>query len=156
MSEASPKPDYEPAKIFNDLQKDLGARISTFINHLLVLDAGILSITIGAFLGIQPPRFAPDALVSLRAGWWLLTIALICALTAAFFVLLVQALVQDALRDWYRAKFNEPAATAELRVFAGPSWFRWLIRLLVIVAFLGTVAGIAFISAAASQMLRIP
>jgi len=48
---------YEPAKIFNDLQKDLGARISTFINHLLVLDAGILSITISAFLGIQPPRF---------------------------------------------------------------------------------------------------
>ena len=53
MSDAASKPDYEPAKIFNDLQKDLGARINTFINHLLVLDAGILSITIGAFLGIR-------------------------------------------------------------------------------------------------------
>lgn len=156
MPDASPKPDYEPAKIFNDLQRDLGVRISTFINHLLVLDAGILSITIGAFLGIQPPRFAPDALVSLRAGWWFLTVALICALTAAFCVLLAQALVQDAVRDWYRDKFKEPAAAAKLKVFAGPPWFRWVIRLLVIVAFLGTVAGIAFISAAASQMLRIP
>jgi hypothetical protein len=67
-----------------------------------------------------------------------------------------QTLVQDALRNWYQEKFKEPATTAELKVFAGPPWFRWLIRLLVIVAFFGTVAGIAFISAAASQMLRIP
>ncbi|MDM0029826.1 hypothetical protein [Variovorax saccharolyticus] len=155
MSDDPPKLDYEPAKIFNDLQRDLGARINTFINHLLVLDAGILSITIGAFLGIQPPRFAPDALASLRTGWWLLTIALICALTAAFCVLAAQTIVQDSLRNHYKQKLDQPEAQAGLKVFAGPTWFRGFIRVLIVLAFLGTVAGIAFISVAASQMLRI-
>ncbi|MFZ3117068.1 MAG: hypothetical protein WA159_02000 [Variovorax sp.] len=149
--DAEVKPDYEPAKLFNDAQKEFSLRLSTFTNHLLVLNAGILSITIGAFLGIKPPSFVPDALGTLRVAWWLLTISLVCALTSSFCVLLGQTMVQDQLRVHYQS-----AASGPLKLFAGPGWLRSLIRSLVVLSFVTCVTGILAMSAAASQMLRLP
>lgn len=143
--------DYEPAKIYNEVQQDFGLRVSTFTNHLLVLNAGILSITIGAFLGIKPPAFAPEALAVLRSAWWLLTISLVCALTSAFFVLAGNALVVDTLRTEYAKEETGPR-----RILLGPPWMRHATRGLILIAFSTCIAGIICISSAASQMLRIP
>lgn len=149
MEEA--KKDYEPAKIYNEAQKDYGLRIGVFTNHLLVLSAGILSITIGAFLGISPPKFVPEALSMLRAGWWLLCTSLVCALFSSFGVLLGQTLVMDQMRAHYVS-----SETGPLKLFMGPAWLRFSIRALVVISFATCGAGIICICSAASEMLRLP
>lgn len=143
--------DYEPAKIFNTHQENLGLRLGTFTNYLLAVDGGVLSITIGAFLNGSPPRVAPDALVILRAGWWLLTSGLILALTASFCVLLGQAIVHLKMRKKYEVGDEE----RKLELITGPGWLRPAIWLAVIASFLASVSGLAAMCWGASAMLRL-
>jgi hypothetical protein len=143
--------DTSPATLFNTHMIDLGNRIGTFCNFLLLVDGGILSITIGAFLSDKPvPSLAPYGLFAIRNGWYLLTIGMILALSITLFVLLGQLAVH---KQW-RESFN-PQAT-EVRMMNGPPWIGKAIRIGICLAYVTSILGIACVSYGAVQMLRLP
>jgi hypothetical protein len=142
--------DTGAAMLFNDHMKDLGNRIGTFCNYLMLVDGGILSITIGAFISATPPSLAMDGLLAIRAGWYLITLGLVLALAVTFFVLWGQLVVQRKLNDSFNA---QPTA---LQLHRGPSWVGTAVRWALVMAFTTSVAGIACVSYGAVQMLRIP
>lgn len=142
--------DTGPATLHNTHMMDLGNRIGTFCNYLLLVDGGILSITIGAFIGATPPSLAMDGLIAIRAGWYSITLGLVLALSVTFFVLWGQLAVQRKLND----SFNAQPTTLQLH--RGPAWVGKAVRLALVLAFLTSVLGIACVSYGAVQMLRIP
>jgi hypothetical protein len=143
--------DIGPGTLFNTHMYDLGNRINTVCNYLLLVNGGILSITIGAFVGTTPPRLAVDALAAIRLGWYSLTASMILVLTATFLVLAGQMVVQMKMR----AAFSD-GTPPRLKLFTGPAWVGLAIKTTLPLAFLTSVVGIASISYGAVQLLRIP
>lgn len=142
--------DTGAATLFNTHMMDAGNRLGTFCNFLLLVDGGILSITIGAFIGPTPPAVPSLGLFAIQVGWCLLTIGLVLALTTTFVVLMAQLSVQMKLRRSFT-----PNPT-EVKLHTGPEWLARLIRVVLILAFLTSVAGISTVSYGAVQMLKPP
>lgn len=143
--------DVGSATLFNTHMYDLGNRINTVCNYLMLVNGGILSITIGAFVGSTPPRMSLDGLYAIRFGWYSLTASLLLALTATFLVLVGQMVVQSKMR----AAYSDETASG-LKLHVGPKWVGVGIRLALPLAFVASVVGIACISYGAVQMLRLP
>lgn len=143
--------DVGPATLFNTHMIDLGNRIGTFCNFLLLVDGGILSITIGAFLSDKPvPSLAPYGLFAIRNGWYLLTLGMILALSITFFVLLGQLSVHKQWRESFNSKGTE------IKMMNGPPWIGKAIRIAIVLAYAASVLGIACVSYGAVQTLRLP
>lgn len=142
--------DVGPATLFNSHMFDLGNRVNTVCNYLLVVNGGVLSITIGAFIGSSTPKLTEAALNAIRFGWYALTISMILALAGTFFVLAAQAIVQRKMR-----KAFGDGSPPGLRLFTGPPWIGRAIWTTVPCAFLACVVGVACVSYGAVQLLRI-
>jgi hypothetical protein len=148
---ASQPIDLGAATLFNSHMYDLGNRLNTVCNYLLLVNGGILSITISAFVGATPPRLSLDGLYAIRFGWYSLTASMILALAATFIVLLGQSIVQMKMRSAF-----SDGSPAGLKLHSGPNWIGVAIKASVPLAFLSCVVGIACVSYGAVQLLRIP
>jgi hypothetical protein len=134
---------------FNSFVADWGARTSEFINHLILVDGGILSITIGAFLNSKVLKFDPIGIQAIRLGWLLLSSSLILALITAFLRITAQRVLISKWK-WVLASKETPG----LVVIEGNHLFRVVLWLIQGLAFLSCIGGILAISYGASQLLR--
>lgn len=141
--------DLGPATLFNTHMADWGARVNTFVNHLLLISGGILSITIGAFLNGSPPKLQQDALFAVQNGWYLLSSSLVLSLMVALLHVIAQAIV---IARWKKKFIDGPL---QVQIIQGAGWFRVLIWGVLVAAFLCCVAGIIFISYGAAQLLHV-
>lgn len=145
---AADKLDTGSATLFNAHMVDVGNRLGTFCNYLILIDGGILSITIGAFIGPAPPSVPLPAFAAIQAGWYLLTIGLILALATTFTVLMAQMHVHWKMRKSF---VPEPKT---LKLHTGPEWVGLAVRVTLWLAFTASVVGIGTVSYGAVQMLK--
>jgi hypothetical protein len=134
---------------FNNFVADWGTRTNEFINHLILIDGGILSITIGAFLNSKVPKFGPFGFQAVRFGWLLLSSSLILALLMAFLRIIAQRILISKWKGVLASK-----ETPGLVVIEGNHTFRVILWLIQGLAFLSCIGGILAISYGASQLLR--
>ncbi|MNV23368.1 hypothetical protein D3C71_1143790 [compost metagenome] len=145
---STPPIDIGPATLFNNHMSDVGNRLGTFCNFLLVVDGGILSLTIGAFLGPSRPMVSSVGLSAIQLGWYLLTAGLVLALSTTFTVLMAQLAVQWKMRKSFSLK------PKKLKLHSGPEWLAYAIRTILVLAFAFSVTGIGAVSFGAVEMLK--
>lgn len=135
------------ATLFNTHVSDWGVRVNTFVNYLIVISGGVLTVTIGAFLSGSPPKLSPLTILAIRNGWYLLSLSLVLALCTTFLHIVAQAIVIIAWKK--KLKEQKPG----LAIIEGPLWFRIFIWFIATLAFVSCVFGVGAISYGASQLL---
>lgn len=135
------------AENFNGQMRDFGETASQLVNYILLVSAGILSVTIGAFLA-KPPPLSPSELVWIRWGWGLLTTSMVCTLLSFCMLMIAKRLVIQGV-----IKRMKATATGLILV-QGSTWFRWVIAVVFLVGFAACIAGIICIAYGASGLLH--
>ena len=77
--------DNEAANRFNQFSEELRGKIDNLLKQVLLIGAGIQTITIGAFLGGKAPKLPSDAVTLLQNGWLALSISIVCVLIFMLF-----------------------------------------------------------------------
>jgi hypothetical protein len=139
-----------PASLFNSYVADWGSRVNSFINYLIIVSGGILSITVGAFLTGHPPALTQSALLAVQRSWLLLSVGLVLALLTAFLHIAAQAFT---IARWRKQSVR--ATSPRLLTITAPSWLRIATWVVFGAAFACCAAGIVCISVAAAQLLHI-
>ena len=77
--------DNEAANRFNQFSEELRGKIDNLLKQVLLIGAGIQTITIGAFLSGKAPKLPTDAISLLQNGWLALSISIVCVLIFMLF-----------------------------------------------------------------------
>ncbi|SGY93552.1 hypothetical protein [Moritella viscosa] len=77
--------DNEAANRFNQFSEELRGKIDNLLKQVLLIGAGIQTITIGAFLSGKAPKLPTEAITLLQNGWLALSISIVCVLIFMFF-----------------------------------------------------------------------
>jgi hypothetical protein len=139
-----------PAGLFNSYVADWGNRVNSFINYLIIVSGGILSITVGAFLTGHPPNLTQAALSAVQRSWLLLSVGLVLVLLTAFLHITAQAFT---IARWRRQSVR--ATSPRLLTITAPYWLRFATWVVFGAAFVCCAVGTVCISVAAAQLLYV-
>jgi len=141
------KDDVGAATLFNNFAMDFRSRVDSLIKSIFLISGGVLSITIGAFISKKPPVITQEVLHSIQCAWFNLSFSIIAALTTMFLLIVAQA--QTATK--WRVKIETNAEG--LQVINNPVWFRVIMWVVGITAFISCITGLIYITYGAGQLL---
>lgn len=152
LSEVPQAPlDVAPATLFNAQVADWGSRVNGLVNYLIIVSGGFLSITMGAFISVQPPRLDANGLTFVRSGWYLLATSLVLALLTSFLHIVSQSRVITRMKV---LMFSDEG-DSRIELVESPLWQRAIIWIVFVAAFALCCTGVGLVSYGASRLLRI-